>query len=274
MSFIERDNHLVVHGWMITDLHLKGVPLIVYACIYGFTQTYDQAFTGSMQYLAEWADSSSVGVWKAVNSLEQDGLIEKILSQADKRKYILKTTQITEETLTKLNEKWLTKLMEKEGKYINKVKVNTLTKLMKNINKVKVSQNPPYNPPNKVLKQRENIGESNSAQTRAFDTVISKYSEGDCETERLLHDWIKNRRAKRAAMTAQAIELNLKKMRDLAEQSNMELNLYLEEIVRLGWTSFFVIKNYNVQQNQSNGLTEKSISDMNTKIKNITSDEI
>lgn len=76
-SKVNRDNYIVIQGWMLTDLKLKGNELIIYACIYGFSQAENQAFSGSLQYLADWTNSTKQGVIKALKSLVEKGYITK-----------------------------------------------------------------------------------------------------------------------------------------------------------------------------------------------------
>ena len=49
---VRQSNYITILGWMISDLKLKGNALLIYAIIYGFSQTQDLAYTGSRQYLA------------------------------------------------------------------------------------------------------------------------------------------------------------------------------------------------------------------------------
>ena len=67
---------------MLTDLKLKGNELLIYACIYGFSQTENQVFNGGLQYLADWVNSTKQSVIKCLKSLEEKGYIIK------KEKYI------------------------------------------------------------------------------------------------------------------------------------------------------------------------------------------
>lgn len=76
-SKVNRDNYIVIQGWMLADLKLKGNELIVYACIYGFSQAENQVFNGSLQYLADWTNSTKQGVIKNLKSLEEKGYIVK-----------------------------------------------------------------------------------------------------------------------------------------------------------------------------------------------------
>lgn len=74
---VKRENYINLQGWMLTDLKLKGNELIIYACIYGFSQTENQVFNGRLQYLAEWTNSTKQCVIKCLKSLVEKGLIEK-----------------------------------------------------------------------------------------------------------------------------------------------------------------------------------------------------
>lgn len=74
---IQGKNFVTIQGWMRTELNLKGNELIVYAVIYGFSQTEEQRFTGSLQYLADWCAATKQGVLKNLKSLTDKGLIER-----------------------------------------------------------------------------------------------------------------------------------------------------------------------------------------------------
>ena len=74
---INNDNYICIQGFMVNELDLKGNELLIYAIIYGFTQLENQDFKGSLQYLADWCNSTKQGVIKALKSLIDKGLIEK-----------------------------------------------------------------------------------------------------------------------------------------------------------------------------------------------------
>ena len=76
-SKVNADQYIVLQGWMITDLKLKGNELIIYACIYGFAQAENQVFSGSLQYLADWTNSTRQSVVKCLKSLVEKGFIVK-----------------------------------------------------------------------------------------------------------------------------------------------------------------------------------------------------
>lgn len=68
---------VMVAGWMVSKLQLKGRELLIYAVIYGFSQDGQSWFTGSVRYLAEWAGCSKRTVYTTLQSLLEKGLILK-----------------------------------------------------------------------------------------------------------------------------------------------------------------------------------------------------
>lgn len=78
------------------------------------------------------------------------------------------------------------------------------------------------------------------SKKRSFDVIIASYTE-DESTRELLGEWLQNRKAKRAAMTDNAIRRNLDKLQDFAAQSHMTVDEYLAEVVRRGWQAFYPI---------------------------------
>lgn len=80
-------------------------------------------------------------------------------------------------------------------------------------------------------------------KAKSFDGIIDAYT-SDPTTKKLLGQWLQNRKAKRAAMTDGAIQGNIDVLSRLAQESRMNVNDYLSEVVRRGWTAFFAINNY------------------------------
>lgn len=87
MSNIKDGSYLVIQSWMITELELKGNELLIYALIYGFSQAEDSFFNGSLQYLADWTNSSRQTVITTLKSLQEKGLIEKLEEDPIKKTY-------------------------------------------------------------------------------------------------------------------------------------------------------------------------------------------
>lgn len=76
-NLVSNEHYVNLQGWMINDLHLKGNELIVFAVIHGFSQGEQGIFNGSLQYLADWTNSTKQGVIKNIKSLVEKGLIIK-----------------------------------------------------------------------------------------------------------------------------------------------------------------------------------------------------
>ena len=75
---IRNENYYIVHGWMIRELHLKGIDLSVYAIIYGFSQDGETVFSGSIQYLCDFCGGCSrPTVINALKRLTEAGLLHK-----------------------------------------------------------------------------------------------------------------------------------------------------------------------------------------------------
>lgn len=86
-SKIKENNYLVIQAFMVNELDLKGIKLLIYAIIYGFSQTIDQECTASLKYFMEWTNSTERGVRKAIDELVQDGLIMRINENGKCNKY-------------------------------------------------------------------------------------------------------------------------------------------------------------------------------------------
>lgn len=77
MKNVNEKNYIVIQGWMIKELGLKGNELLIYAIIYGFSQIEGTKFSGSLQYLADWCNSTRRGIQKALKNLCDKKLIIK-----------------------------------------------------------------------------------------------------------------------------------------------------------------------------------------------------
>ena len=77
MSKVKNENFVAIQGWMVTELKLKGNSLLIYAIIYGFSQAEEQVFSGSLQYLADWTNSTRQGALRILKNLIEAGLIIK-----------------------------------------------------------------------------------------------------------------------------------------------------------------------------------------------------
>ena len=62
---------------MRTEMGLSGAALLVYATIYGFSQTGNCYYSGSIDYLAEWAGVKRRQVISILKDLTESGYLEK-----------------------------------------------------------------------------------------------------------------------------------------------------------------------------------------------------
>ena len=74
---VKENTYITIQAFMVNELQLKGNELLIYAIIYGFSQDGEGEFTGSLQYLADWTQSTKQGVMKALQSLCKKQLILK-----------------------------------------------------------------------------------------------------------------------------------------------------------------------------------------------------
>lgn len=100
--------------------------------------------------------------------------------------------------------------------------------------------NTPTNTPNNTTSKKK---ESKRA-TGSFDSLIANYAKGDTVLIDLLGEWLKVRKAKRAAMTDRAISMNLEKLDEMAKQSHMTVEEYLKEVICRGWAAFYAINSW------------------------------
>ena len=77
MASIKENSFITIQAFMVTELNLKGNDLLVYAVIYGFSQDGESWYTGSIDYLQQWTNSTRQGVINSLKKLCDLGLIEK-----------------------------------------------------------------------------------------------------------------------------------------------------------------------------------------------------
>ena len=89
-------------------------------------------------------------------------------------------------------------------------------------------------------------GKKKERKNNSFDSIIAAYTT-DAEITELLQEWLKVRKAKRAAMTDRAIQMNIDKLNKLAHESRMSVVEYLKEVICRGWAAFYAINDYQRQ---------------------------
>lgn len=182
----------------------------------------------------------------ALNNLKARGIIDVKLKGLPAKRYI----KINEEQLTPI---LLNSNSQNDGD--SSAKMAELERPQKPSNK-----NISNNNKSTTRKKKESKSKANS-----FDSLIDKYSNGNEEVKTLLGDWLKVRKAKRAAMTDRAIELNLQKLDRLATESNLTVAEYLKEVICRGWQAFYPINNFNALAQKQGGIMD-DFNRMNEKI--------
>lgn len=86
---IKDDSYIVIPGWVINKYNLKGNSLLIYSIIYGFCQDRESCFHGSLNYLAEWTQSTRQSIIGVLKDLVNMGLIRKEEGYPNNKYYII-----------------------------------------------------------------------------------------------------------------------------------------------------------------------------------------
>lgn len=217
MSAVKDNNFIAIQGWMRTKLNLKGNELLIYALIYGFSQDGSSRFKGSRRYIADWCGCALDTVDRSLGSLVNKGFIAKYPHTDDNGSRVVDYAAIlTAPAATPA---------PAHGPWADTTNANTEQ------SQLPIAEPEPKPQPKKTRK------------TKSFDAIIDSYT-SDPTTKDLLGAWLQNRKAKRSAMTDRAIQGNIDILDQCAQASHMNVNDYLSEVVRRGWTAFFTINNY------------------------------
>ena len=95
--------------------------------------------------------------------------------------------------------------------------------------------------------QAESLATRQLASAFSAKKAIEDYTQ-DEELRGLLFEWLDNRKKKRAPETKGAIGQNLDKLAEMAAESNLSLQDYMREIVRMGWQAFYPIRSQQPAQ--------------------------
>lgn len=75
-NVLDPTNGYIVHGWMVTELGLKGPELTTYAIVHQFSQSKAGIYKGGVPYIMAWLGCSDVSARKYLHNLEARGLIK------------------------------------------------------------------------------------------------------------------------------------------------------------------------------------------------------
>ena len=182
---IKNECFITIQGWMVNDLQLKGNELLVYAIIYGFAQDENCKFTGSLQYLANWTNSTKQGVIKCLKSLLDKGLIVKQSLMVNKVEYSTKFNASVKQSLM----------------------VGVKQSLPNNINNNNINNN------------KDNKKEINKEKVELISTLNSykdNFSE-DCFNE--VRNWLKYKKEKKQSYKLTGLKTLLNKLKGWKENN-------------------------------------------------------
>lgn len=74
---MKRNDYINIQAPMISDLHLKGNELLVFALIHGYTKDGKSKCRVSLSYMANWICTNKSMVIKVINTLEKAGYVNR-----------------------------------------------------------------------------------------------------------------------------------------------------------------------------------------------------
>jgi len=217
MSKVKNENYITIQGWMINELNLKGNELLVYATIYGFSQTDNQVFSGSLQYLADWTNSSKQGVQKNLKSLVDKGFIKK----DDK---FINGVKFCEYYVTKFNEVCNSVVQGMQQSCIGSMQQSCTNNIeLDNIN-------------NNINDNKESKKEKKSNYDVIIDELIN-----DEDVKEGIYEFIKMRKLIKKPLTDRALRQLISKLNTLSTNTKEQIQILDNSIIN-NWASVFPLK--------------------------------
>lgn len=235
-----KSSYFIIYDWMIQELHLKGSELLIYAIIYSYCSANGTPFDGSLSYLSQRSGIAKQNVQIALKKLISLKLINKAINQVKglclptyevctKRVCYARNVYAIHEACTN------NKVFKKEE--IELYKYNSLSK--------KESEEREQNVPPSLNGNDTETDTKPKRQT--FDDILDDWVSKNIQEPRrrevksLLVEWLKVRKASKVTTTNKSLNLNLDKLISSSEQSSLNLIEYLKEVIRRGYSSFYVI---------------------------------
>lgn len=107
------DSFFTIQYWMVSELKLKGLERDIYAIIFGFCQN-EEFHKISLDYFADWTNTTIRGCKKAINSLRKQDLIQ-VHNYPGKHSYYNINPEAVKEAITRaIRKKELIRKPEKE----------------------------------------------------------------------------------------------------------------------------------------------------------------
>ena len=231
MSKVKEENYISISGWMVTRLGLKGNELLVYAIIYGFSHDDETKFTGSLQYLADWTNSTKQSCIKCLKSLTEKGYITKY-------EKVVNGVKLCEYQAVKL-----------KSMVLNKVEQGikqSLTGGIKQSLHNNIDNNNLYNNTldNNIVSKKER-----NSKSKSYDEQIAEYT-GNEELQDALKAFLQMRSFIKKPMTEYALKLMLKELDEFGNTDDVKIAI-LNQSITHNWQGIFPLKDeYTKQKKQ------------------------
>lgn len=225
---VKNENFIVIQGFMINELNLKGNELLVYAIIYGFSQAENQKFNGSIRYLVEWTNSSRKTILGTLKSLIDKNLIIKTENYINNVKFCeYQAIYNREEEITPGVSK-----LHRGGVEITPGGVETTLP-----GSVETTPNNIY-----IYNIDNNIDNKKKKKETEYDLIINQYTD-NLELRNTIYEFIKMRKAIKKPMTSNALSLILKRLDKLSNNNDNAKVKILENSIINSWQGIFELKN-------------------------------
>lgn len=169
-----KDNYVVIQSWMVRELGLKANSAILYALIYGFSQTDGQVCTCGDEYMAAWIGVTTRAVINLKNDLIARGLIVKTDGfDGDKRVSGYKVVRPKTGEKTSCNS---SEICENVSHNRGKKYVKSFPKIDEDFSEICED----FSPDNKIYKNNiTDLSVSHSARTRETDGLTDEKFQPD-----------------------------------------------------------------------------------------------
>lgn len=229
-SRVNSENYVLIQGFMVKDLQLKGNELLIYAIIYGFSQAENQVFNGSLQYLADWINGTRQTVLNCIDKLIEKGYIGK-------NERIINGVKFCE---------YYSKILKGVVKKFDRGSQNFIPGVVKNFEGGS-QKNRHNNIVNNIEdKSNNNIPDNKKAKPTPYDEILKTIP--DDSLRDLYAEYIKMRKLIKSPMTERALIMLINKVNDLEPKSIERQKQLLETAIMNNWKSVYPLKNQSQAQ--------------------------
>ena len=232
MSKVKDENYIHIPGWAVTRLGLKGNELFVYSIIYGFSQDGETRFTGSLQYLADWTNSTKQSCIKCLKSLAEKGYITK-------HEKIVNGVKFCEYQAVKLKSMVVNKVEQGSEQSSHGIKQSLMGG---------IKQSSHNNLDNNTLDNNIVSKKERKRTSKSYDEQITEYTQNE-ELQNALKAFLQMRSFIKKPMTEYALKLMLKKLDELGNTDDIKIAI-LNQSITHNWQGIFPLKDGNTKQDK------------------------